>query len=135
MNEIEETTKYTTVDKDTWAMMIAEARKTIEFITGAYYDLHGVDYLAPLVDGYMTGPVAVYNGKPIEARSVMIDDIGDALELMMNNGDRIIMYMLIFMPSMPVYSKLDDATFTNIPLDKPYVTTGKWKLRYALLPA
>ena len=133
MNEIEETTKYTTVSKDQWLKMIAEARKTIEFMPGAYYDLHGVDYLAPVIDGYMTAPVTVYNGKPIEARSVIIDDIGDALKMMMDNGDRIVMYMLIFMPSMPVYTKLDEETFTNIPLDKPHVTTGKWKMRFGQL--
>jgi hypothetical protein len=130
MNEVEETTKYTTVDKDTWAKMIEASRKDFEYLPGAYYDMHGVDYLAPVIDAYMTAPVAIYNGKPIEARSVIIKDIGEALETMMNNGERIVMYMLMYIPGQPVYSKIDDATFTEVKLDKPHVNSGSWKMRF-----
>lgn len=130
MNEVENTVDDFTLGKDQWVTMIEESRKTFEFMPHAYYDMYGVDFLAPVIEGYMPGPVTIYKGKPVEARSVVFDNIKDTLDTMMNNGERILMYMLIYQPATPIYSTLDETTFTNIPLDEPIMRKSSWKMRF-----
>lgn len=131
MNEVENPIVNTTVDKDTWSKVLESTKQTIEFLPGAYYDFDGVNYLSPVIDGYMTAPVAVYNGKPIEAKTMVFADISEALSTLISNGDRIIMYMLIYIPSHPVYSGIDEETYMLRQLDTPTIREGAWKMRFA----
>lgn len=124
----------TVVDKDTWLTMIDSDQSKQNLAAGlpeAFYDKRGVEYLAPLVDSYMTAPVAVYDGKPVEARTVVFDDINETLETMMNDGQRIIMYQLIYIPSMPIYDKMNADTFNMEPAEKVTMRPASWKMRFA----
>lgn len=131
MNEIELEPKDFTVDKETWAKQLREGNQPFEFMPNAAYDWNGVDFLSPIIESYMTAPVTVYKGKAIQAKTVMFDDIQDTLDAFMNHGERIILYMLIWSPSMPIYSELDEETFTLKPLSMPRVKQGYWKMRFA----
>lgn len=130
MNEVENITQDFTLSKDDWVKMIEKSRQIIEFMPHAYYDMYGVEFLTPVIEGYMPGPVTIYKGKPVEARTIVFDNIKEALDKMMNNGERILMYMLIYQPAVPIYSKIDEATYTNIPLDEPIMGKSSWKMRF-----
>lgn len=130
MNEIDLTQDYT-VDKETWTNRLREGKQPFEFMPNAAYDFNGVDFLSPIIESYMTAPVSVYKGKHLEARTVVFDDIQATLDTFASNNERIVMYMLIWVPSMPIYSELDEETFTLKPLDTPRIKQGSWKMRFA----
>ena len=134
MNEKEKTVVSTTVSKDEWLATIKDIPISgIPDIESAFYDFQGVDYLDPIIEGYMTSPVALYDANCIAARTSKFTDISEVMSYMLNNGNRIIMYMLVFYPGKPIYSTMDATTFTPIPLDKPNVSSGHWIMRYATL--
>lgn len=131
MNEIDLTPEDFTIDKETWTNKLREGNQPFEFMPNAAYDFNGVDFLAPIIESYMISPVTVYKGKPLVAMTVQFTDIQATLDTFMNNGERIVMYMLIWVPSMPVYSELDEETFTLKPLVTPRIKQGSWKMRFA----
>lgn len=127
--------KNTTVNKADWLKTLdtESGKRVLESLPGSMYDLKGVEYLEPVIEGYMTQPVAVYNSKPIEARTLTFTNISEVLDNMLVNGERIIMYMLIWIPSMPIYDEISKETFELVKLDKPAIRYGAWKMRYGKL--
>lgn len=136
MMNTEEPTTITataTVSKDEWIKVIKDNQinNISDLGRERYNDFEGVDYLSPIIEGYMTSPVAVHNGKHIEAKTRKFDDISDALNYCINLNARIIIYTLLFFPGRPVYATIDENTFIPVPLDKPYVSSSYWLIRYA----
>ena len=62
----------------------------------------------------MKGPVAVYYTVPIEAKTRLIKNPLEFIEYCKSTTNEIFLYDLIFIPSMPVYTKLDPETFHDM---------------------
>ena len=120
--------------KEEWLNMFNTdiAKNVLSSIPGANFDLRGVEYLSPVIDGYMVGPVGVYDGNIVEAKTVVFSDIQEALTEMVTNGDRIVMYMLIHIPGSVQYDKLNEDTFELEPLPEPVIRGPHWKMRFEI---
>lgn len=117
-------TKNDVVDKNTWSTFITEFDQMLNGF-GQRIDIEGVNYLSPIIDGYMLSPVALMNNKAVEAKTVVFSDIKNALDIMIQSDMKIIMYMLIWAPSMPVYQSLNGET------DVPFIRHGAWRMLFA----
>lgn len=120
----------TVVDYDSW---LAHMKDTTDASHDIYcHDFDGVKYLAPITAGYLTAPVGIYKGKPVQAFTVMFSDIEEARSLLAAKGN-ILVYMLLFHTSRPVYQTVNMETLLPVAVT-PYISqsTG-WKLRYVQL--
>lgn len=122
--------------KEEGAVKELKSRDTINqypFLT----DWNGLAWLSQKVkfEGFMQGPVGVFYGLPVEARTRLIDNPKEFADYCNNTSNQIFLYDLIFMPNMPQYGTVDADTFESTPFDVPTITTnfGKWKVRYGEL--
>ncbi len=91
-------------------------------------------YLIPVLAGFMTAPVGMFNNQTIVAKSVKVDDIVEfraELAEMVAAGKQILLYMPIWVPANVVFDKIDPATFNVIHCDPPEKTEAYWKIRFA----
>lgn len=125
----------TTVGLFDWAKVMAETTiPAAEF--HAWVPVHAGEYLEPVLTGFMTGPVGVYNGRSLEARTVVVNDIVSFREKVakwMTEGKKVFLYMPIWYPSQHVFKKLDPVTFDPVECDPPEWIEGRWKIRFAVL--
>lgn len=126
MSAVENAFEDSTVGKSIWEEAVSKRTDM-----GGYIDIAGANYLSPVIDAYMTSPVGFYNSKPIAAQTLAFNDINELRNQLMADGTRIVMYMLIYIPSQPVYSEVDINTGETIYFDKPKMSPGGYKLRYA----
>jgi hypothetical protein len=98
--------------------------------------VHAGKYLEPVLTGYMTAPVGVHYGKPMEARTITTEDLVEFRQQCASwiaEGKLVFLYMAIWYPSQHVFYKADPATYEPVECDPPVFIEGKWKIRYALL--
>jgi len=91
-----------------------------------------VDYLAPVIEGYMIGPTAVYKNQTLTAKTRMIGEIKDFKDHIDELDKPAFLYMVTYVPSHPVFETVDDK-FKPVKLDNPIMKFGHWKVRYAVL--
>lgn len=125
----------TTVGLFEWARVMSETTiPAAEF--HAWVPVHAGEYLQPVLTGFMTSPVAIYNSQPLEARTVVVKDIREFREEIASwiaEGKKVFLYMPIWYPSQYVFKKLDSITFDPIDCDPPEWIEGRWKIRFAVL--
>lgn len=124
--------KDTTVDYNTWLEQMKQIKSEHNPI-----DFDGVSWIKDTfdIDRYMTGPVGLYKGKPIEARTSAISDFRDLyveLNTIKKNQQKFILYTLSFLASYPMYYEFDE-DWNNIRLAVPKIGPTGWKLRYAVI--
>jgi hypothetical protein len=89
-----------------------------------------------IIDGFMSGPVSLYKGKPLEAKTVKIYDLKD-LYIEMNtfkyNEQKFFLYKFEFKNSVDEYYSLKPDTFEPIKCAVPNLTPPYWLMRYAVL--
>jgi hypothetical protein len=125
----------TTIGFLEWAEKIVKCKPVAEEFH-AWIPIHVGEFLGPMLSGFMDAPVAVYDNKPIEARTVITKDIvgfRDELAKMTTEGKRIFLYMPIWFPGQHIFKKLDPTTFESITCDPPEWMEGSWKIRFAVL--
>ena len=128
--------KDTTIPFEEWETYVTKMNESLSNILQAplsdmRIDLSGVNYLQSVITAYMTSPVGVYNGHPLEAKTRRVDDLYEARNELASLGVPIILYQLIWHPSVPQYVGMDLDTFAPIALEKPGIIGGWWKLRFA----
>jgi hypothetical protein len=85
--------------------------------------------------GFMSGPVAVFHGAPVQAQTrILKNNPKEFVNYCKSTENHIFLYDMIFLPSRPEYYTLDPKTFKQVWNDEPVVTPmGKWKVRYGEL--
>lgn len=102
-----------------------------------YYiiDLDGIHFLKNRVKGFMTSPVAVYDGKAIQAQTIRIED-SDGFQEFLDLAARkdVFLYQLMFHAKRPVYHETDPTTFETTPLNVPRISDKNiWVIRFGLI--
>lgn len=116
-----------------------EARKDFdEHVFGSYRDFPGIDFLRRKfnLEHFMSGPVAVYEGNPLQAHTRIFKDFEEAIkgiEEFIEQEKQIFIWDLVYYPSYPQYSVYNIDTFEVEMFDLPVLTEARWKLRLALL--
>lgn len=98
-------------------------------------DQKGIEYLSksPGMKGFMTGPVAVFEGKTLTAVTRKVLDISEFRDYIADKS--IFLYNVIFYPNFPVYAEIDQSTFIPTYIDKPYISSEPpfWLIKYSEL--
>lgn len=98
-------------------------------------DQKGIEYLSksPGMKGFMTGPVAVFEGKTLTAVTRKVLDISEFRDYIADKS--IFLYNVIFYPNFPVYEEIDQSTFIPTYIDKPYISSEPpfWLIKYSEL--
>lgn len=84
----------------------------------------------PKIVGFMTGPVGVYNSKPIEAMARRLNDISKLDELLSARTGDILMYQILQVPDVMEDATLDQSTKEIIKIYAPRRMDGFWLIRY-----
>lgn len=98
-------------------------------------DIEGEFYLSDVLTGYMTHPVALYNGKTITAQHKLVPDIIQFKKKIAESPDLYFLYDLQFEPVFPIYSSLDEKTWMVEPCDPIVNKSRGWFVRYGVLSA
>ena len=125
----------TTVGLFDWAKIMADDKSPAVY-AHAWIPIHAGEYLEPVLTGFMTGPVGVYNSKPLEAKTYAVADITkfrEELAAWMVEGKKVFLYMPIWYPGQYVFKKLNPLTFDPVDCDPPEWIEGQWKMRLAIL--
>lgn len=112
-------------------------RRGISFsdITRLERDVDGEFYLSDALTGYMTHPVALYQGKTITAQHKLVPDIIEFKKKIADSSDKYFLYDLQFESVFPRYTSVDDKTWM-VERHDPIVNTSRgWFVRYGVLPA
>lgn len=111
-------------------------RRGISFtdITRLERDVDGESYLSDVLTGYMTHPVALYNGKTITAVHKLVPDIIEFKKKIASSADKYFLYDLKFESVFPRYTSLDEKTWT-VERHDPIVNQSRgWFIRYGMYP-
>lgn len=86
-------------------------------------------------EGFMTGPVGVFYGIPVEARTRALTNPIEFVDYCNSTTNQIFLYDLTYITNGPQYFAVDEKTFEPIILDVPRISTefGKWRVRYGEL--
>ena len=125
----------TTVGLYEWAKVMSDDKCPATY-AHAWIPIHAGEYLEPVLTGFMTGPVGIYNSKPLEAKTVAITDITafrEEVAKWMAEGKKVFLYMPIWYPGQHVFKKLNPETFEPVDCDPPEWIEGQWKIRFAVL--
>ena len=96
-------------------------------------DVDGEFYLSDVLTGYMTHPVALYNGKTITAVHKLVPDIIEFKKKIASSADKYFLYDLKFESVFPRYTSLDEKTWM-VERHDPIVNTSRgWFIRYGVL--
>ena len=138
------TEETTIMTFDEWAKEMSDKYKNLSGVcgacgvdehTGARLSLAAAKFLEPLVAGYMTGPVGIYKGTGIAAKTVSGPDINqfktECLQ-MIQDGKEIILYMPVWYPGWWQFTDLDQTTFEHTVLETPRLIGGTWRIRFAV---
>jgi hypothetical protein len=86
------------------------------------------------LDTFMTGPVALLDGKTLSAVTREFYHLQDIVEFFTKNQNRIVLYKVYFYPKRWSFYKLNEETFEWEKHDVPvYIDREYWKLRYAVV--
>jgi hypothetical protein len=95
-----------------------------------FIDVPGIKFLKHIFAGFMSGPVAVYQGKPIEAKTRQVSTLDEIKHLALTSN--LFLYHLKFCPNHPVYTTVNEQSFQPIPLlTEQIVQKSYWVVRYA----
>ena len=100
----------------------------------AIIDQKGVEYLSNSsgMKGFMTGPVAMFEGKTLAAVTRKVLDISEFRDYIADKS--IFLYTVMFYPNFPVYAEVD-SSYVISDLDNPYISSEPqhWIVRYSEL--
>ena len=102
-------------------------------------DLTAAEYLKECFVGYMKGPVGLFKGVPITAKSKIfnndLDGILEAKKYLNEHKeiDDLFLYQVLFIPSVLQTRVFDNDTFEFKTLSTPVMSKSGWKIRYASL--
>lgn len=104
-------------------------------ITRLERDVDGEYYLSDVLTGYMTHPVALYNGKTITAQHKLVPDIIQFKKKIAESSDLYFLYDLKFESVFPRYTSVCENTW-EVNTHDPIVNTSRgWFIRYGVLSA
>lgn len=104
-----------------------------------FLDVATAHFLKDSFSGFMTAPVAMFKGVPLEAKSraivCTINRLLEAKEYLENlkKKDEIFLYEIVFVPSVVTYTEVNPNTFERFTLDPPMLTEAFWRISYATL--
>lgn len=98
-------------------------------------DVDGEFYLSDVLSGYMTHPVALYQGKTITAQHKLVPDIIEFKKKIAESNDMYFLYDLQFESVFPRYSSIDEKTWMVEPCDPIVNKSRGWFVRYGVLSA
>ena len=130
-------TENTTINYDEWV----KYQSNIKTLATApeLIDLTAAEYLKEYFAGYMTGPVGLFKGVPILAKSkIFNNDLDGILEVKKylnehKESDDLFLYQILFIPSMLQTRVFDENTLEIKTFSNPVMSKSKWKIRYASL--
>lgn len=102
-------------------------------ITRLERDVDGEFYLSDVLTGYMTHPVALYNGMTITAQYKLVPDIIEFKKKIAESPGKYFLYDLKFESVFPRYTSIDDKTWTPERHDPIVNTSRGWFIRYGVL--
>ena len=115
---------------DEWDRIVCDIQNSHVYLP-AIIDRGGMVYLSksPRFKGFMTGPVAVFEGTTLAAATRKVLDISEFRDLIADKS--IFLYTVLFRPNFPVYTENGNLH----KLDKPYISSEPpcWIIRYAEL--
>lgn len=85
---------------------------------------------------FMSCPVDLYKGKPIQAMTAKGSEFKGILERFqkeIEDGNEIFLYDLMYTCPHPTFHVMDGKSFSLVELDFPIMTEGFWKVRYGTL--
>lgn len=100
-------------------------------------DLPAAEYLKECFAGYMTGPVGLFKGVPLTAKSkIFQNDSNGILEAKKYLNDHkevddLFLYQILFIPSVLQIRIFDKDTLEFKTLSTPVMSKSGWKIRYA----
>lgn len=130
---------HTVIGFDDW-LEWAENRTLVQkYGANSLYDLPTARFLKDSFSGFMTAPVALFKGVPLEAKSRAIigtiEKLLEAKEYIENlkKNDDVFLYKVVFVPATVTYITSDPDTFAPIKLDPPIMSEAFWRISYATL--
>lgn len=100
-------------------------------------DLATVDYIAPLLSGFMENAVRTMDGQDVEARSFAAKSVDEIFTAFSDRAvnEKLYLLDLVYIPALPKYHYIDAETFETKTLPKPVIDGGHmWKIRIGALP-
>ena len=103
------------------------------------FDVDTAIFLKDAFTGFMTAPVAMFKGVPLESKSRVFDGTVDGLLGAkafledLNTKNELFLYQVIFHPATITYRTVDPETCEPVFLDPPKMSNAAWKIRYAAL--
>ena len=131
-NQLEPDPLCSVVNLREWAENLDSMQESLPYETyHAWIPVHCAQYLEPVLTGYMTGPVGFYDGQPLSARSVKVDNIEEFRATLAGIGKPVFLYTPIWIPSQYVFKTINESGDV-VDCDPPQYIEGFWKIRYAV---
>lgn len=132
-----------TIDFNEWYNLKKENKNesgltSLDSLFAGVVDWDGLIWLNQQIKfaGFMSGPLAVFHGVPVEAKTRVMDNPIEVVNYCKNTKNHIFLYDFIFLPSKPEYYTLNQDTFEQIWKDVPSVVpVGRWKIRFGEVEA
>lgn len=142
MNETEsnEIIEDTILTFDQWLENVEKMQRLLPSAHNTFLDIPSVKYLAPVVSGFMSMPVGVYQGQTLTCKTMQCDDISEARSYFANLGKPVILYQALWCPTWPLFKGNHQDTFEPIEFDPPKFasalmikSSNHWRIRFAIV--
>lgn len=121
-----------TLDPVEWYRMIIDGKVNANTPPHSFVPDGVVNYLGPVFKGYMIGPTAVYDNRPLTAKQEIVHDLEEFRTRIANLDRPAFLYMPLYIPSQPLFRKVDEEG-EFVELDPPEILEGAWRIRYSVL--
>ena len=123
----------TTLTWEEWLERVDDMNTKSAMNDHSYIDVPSAKYLEPVIAGFMGAPVAIYQDKPVCAKTARVNDISEFRTYVANLGKPVILYQTIWCPAWPAFVTMNPMTFEPEAMDPPMITESFWKMRFAIV--
>ena len=133
MDNTQEIIDDTTLTFDQWLENVEKMQKLLPSENNTFLDVPSVKYLEPVVAGFLSMPVGVYQGQVLTCRTIKSTDISEFRTYVANLGKPVILYQALWCPSWPLFLVANPETFEPVVMDPPMISDPYWKMRFAVV--